>query len=144
MATTINIKHLPKGYQSIIDNGRHSIVGDEPISSKGTDLGFSPTDLILSSLALCKVATVRYIARRKGWEDLIRDVDGQLSLDVKRGKGGQLTSKVKVALKIEGDLSPEQKEELIKQANNCYVHRMVEGAWEIEDATELVEAPSVG
>lgn len=89
---------------------------------------------------MCKVATVRYIARKNGWEDLIRDVDGQLSLVVKRGKDGQLTSKVKVALKIEGDISPEQKVELLKQADNCYIHRMVEGDWEIESATELVDA----
>ncbi|BDS09909.1 OsmC family protein [Aureispira anguillae] len=140
MPTVINIKNLPTGFQSIIDNGKHSILGDEPIKSKGTDLGFAPTDLILSSLAMCKVATVRYIARKNGWEDLIRDVDGQLSLVVKRGKDGQLTSKVKVALKIEGDISPEQKVELLKQADNCYIHRMVEGDWEIESATELVDA----
>jgi len=28
MATKIKIKNLPVGYQSIISNGRHSIVGD--------------------------------------------------------------------------------------------------------------------
>jgi len=139
MATVINIKNLPTGYQSIISNGRHSIVGDEPIKSKGTDLGFSPTDLILSSLAMCKVATVRYIARRNGWEDLIRDVDAELSMVVKRGKGGALTTKVKVALKIEGDITEEQRQEMVKQADSCYVHRMIEGGWEIEDAIELVE-----
>ena len=68
MATTIKIKNLPEGYQSIINNGTHSIVGDEPIKSNGTDLGFSPPDLILSSLAICKVATVRFIARKNNWE----------------------------------------------------------------------------
>lgn len=140
MATEIKIKNLPTGYQSIISNGRHSIVGDEPIKSKGTDLGFSPTDLILSSLAMCKVATVRYVARRNGWEDLIRDVDAELSMLVKRGKGGALTTKVKVALKIEGDITEEQRQELVKQADSCYVHRMIEGDWEIEDATELIPA----
>lgn len=65
MGKKINIKNLPTGYQSVITNGRHSIVGDEPIASTGTDLGFSPEDLILSSIAMCKVATVRYIAKKK-------------------------------------------------------------------------------
>ena len=69
MATNIKLKNLPIGYQTIISNGRHSIIGDEPINSKGTDLGFSPTDLILSSIAMCKVATVRFIARRNGGKD---------------------------------------------------------------------------
>ena len=42
MATTIKVKNLPTGYQTIISNGKHSLIGDEPVSSKGTDLGFSP------------------------------------------------------------------------------------------------------
>ena len=67
MAANIRIKNLPEGYQSIITNGKHSIIGDEPIASKGTDLGLSPTELVLSGLALCKAATIRYIARKNGW-----------------------------------------------------------------------------
>ena len=68
MATQIKIKNLPEGYQSIISNGKHSIIGDEPLSSNGTDLGLAPSELVLSGLAMCKVATIRYIARKNGWE----------------------------------------------------------------------------
>ena len=131
----ISIKNLPLGYQSIISNGRHSIVGDEPITSKGTDLGFSPEDLILSSLAMCKVATVRFIARKNNWE--IRDVDAELEMNVKRGEGGKLSTHIMVAIKIEGDISEEQKSELLKQADACYIHRMIEGEWNIANATNL-------
>jgi putative redox protein len=143
MAKVINIKNLPVGYQSIISNGKHSIVGDEPIKSKGTDLGFSPEDLILSSLAMCKVATVRFIARKHGWDSQIRDVDAELSMKVKRGRDGALSTKVTVAIKIEGDISEEQKAELIKQADSCYIHRMIEGDWDIEAATELVPTTEI-
>jgi putative redox protein len=137
MATIINIKNLPTGYQSVISNGRHSIVGDEPVKSKGTDLGFSPEDLILSSLAMCKVATVRFIARKNNWE--IGNVNAQLEQVVTRGEGGKLSTHVKVAIQIEGDITDEQRTELMKQADNCYVHRMIKGEWDIELATELVE-----
>ena len=34
MGKKINIKNLPTGYQSLITNGRHAIVGDEPTNSK--------------------------------------------------------------------------------------------------------------
>lgn len=139
MATKINIKNLSTGFQSIIDNGRHSILADEPIKSKGTDLGFSPTDLLLGSLAMCKVATVRYIARKHGWE--IGEVDGELEQVVKRGKDGQLTTSVKVALHIEGDLTDEQRATLMTEADACYIHRMIEGDWNIESAIELSETP---
>ncbi len=137
MGKKINIKNLPTGYQSLITNGRHAIVGDEPTSSTGTDLGFSPEDLILSSIAMCKVATVRYIARKNKWE--IGEVDGEFELKVKRGEGGKLTSNVTAKIKIEGDLTAEQKTELLKQADACYVHRMIEGEWDIENAIELTE-----
>ncbi len=142
MATEIKIKNVPTGYQSIISNGRHSIIGDEPIKSKGTDLGFAPTELVLAGLGMCKVATVRYIARKKGWE--VRDVDAELSQTVKRDKEGKLTPTVSVKLRIEGDLTEEQKAELSREADNCYVHRLIESDWEIAAAEPLVEEEVVG
>jgi putative redox protein len=59
MGKKINIKNLSTGFQSLIANGSHAIIGDEPPVNKGTGLGFSPEDLILSSITMCKVATVR-------------------------------------------------------------------------------------
>lgn len=136
MATVIKIKNLPEGYQSIITNGTHTIIGDEPIKSKGTDLGLSPSELVLSGLAMCKVATVRFIARKNNWE--IGEVKAELSQEVKRDSNG-LHTNVKVAIQIEGNINQEQKDELLKQANSCYVHRQILGEWNIEHATELAE-----
>lgn len=137
MATNIKLKNLSTGYQTIISNGRHSILGDEPINSKGTDLGFSPTDLILSSIGMCKVATVRFIARRNGWD--IGNVEAELGQVVKRGENGKLSTTINVAISIEGDITEEQRSELLNQADACYVHRMIEGEWDIEKATNLSE-----
>lgn len=137
MGKKINIKNLSTGFQSLITNGSHAIIGDEPTASKGTGLGFSPEDLILSSIAMCKVATVRYIARKNNWE--IEDVDGEFGLNVKRGEGGKLSTHVTAKIRIEGDLTAEQRTELLKQADACYVHRMIEGEWNIENAVALAE-----
>ena len=134
MATTIKIKNLPEGYQSIITNGTHTIVGDEPVKSNGTDLGLSPSELVLSGLAMCKVATVRFIARKNNWG--IGEVRAELSQEVKRDSSG-LKTNIKVAIYIEGDISQEQKDELLKEANACYIHRQIMGEWNIEHATEL-------
>ena len=136
MATKIKIKNLPEGYQSLITNGTHTILGDEPVKSKGTNLGMSPSELVLSGLAMCKVATVRYIARQKGWE--IGEVTAELSQVVKRSTEG-LKTNVKVAIHIDGNVSEEQKEELLKQANACYIHRQIMGEWDIEHATDLID-----
>jgi putative redox protein len=129
MTTIIKIKNIPDGYQSIITNGKHCIIGDEPLNSKGTDLGLSPSELVLSGLAMCKVGTVRFIARKNNWE--IRDVEASLEQEVKRDSDGTHTT-VKVVLKIEGDITDEQRAELLKQADNCYIHRLLNGAWNIQ------------
>lgn len=137
MATQIKIKNIPTGYQSIITNGKHSIVGDEPIPSKGTDLGLAPTELVLAGIAMCKVATVRNVARRKGWE--IGDVDAELSQVVSREKGGKLSTRVETVIHIEGDLTEDQKTKLIEEADNCYVTRMIRGEWDFAHSTEKSE-----
>ncbi|MGR3811265.1 OsmC family protein [Jiulongibacter sp. NS-SX5] len=135
MATEIKIKNIPEGYQSFISNGRHALVGDEPVKSKGTDLGFSPTELVLAGISMCKVATIRNVARRNGWE--IGDVDAELSQQVKRNQDGSFKTTISSAIKIEGDISEDQKGELIREADNCYVTRLVRGEWEIEESKEL-------
>ncbi|MDF1698629.1 MAG: OsmC family protein [Saprospiraceae bacterium] len=131
MATEIKIKNLPEGFQSIITNGTHTIVGDEPVNSNGTDLGLAPTELVLAGLAMCKVATVRHIARKKGWK--IGNVEGSFSQRVRRTEDG-LLPKVKVDITIEGDLTDEQRHELLYEADHCYVHRMIQSDWKIESA----------
>lgn len=135
MATEINIKNIPTGYQSFISNGRHAVLGDEPIPAKGTDLGFSPVEFILAGISMCKVATIRNVARRKGWE--IGNVDAQLSQTVIRKSDGSLKTKVSSSIQIEGDINEEQRSLLIEEADNCYVTRMVRGEWELSDSETM-------
>ena len=94
----------------------------------------SPSELVLSGLAMCKVTTIRSIARQKGWE--IGEVTAELSQEVKLEADG-LKTNVIIAIHIEGKISQEQKDELLKQANACYIHRQLMGEWNIDPATEL-------
>lgn len=135
MATEIKIKNIPTGYQSVISNGKHAVIGDEPISAKGTDLGFSPVEFLLAGISMCKVATIRNVARRKGWE--IGNVDANLSQVVSRQDNGTLKTRVESSIRIEGNISEEQRALLIKEADNCYVTRMVQGDWEFVDSNVL-------
>lgn len=135
MATEIKIKNIPTGYQSIISNGKHTIIGDEPVNVKGTDLGMTPTQLVLAGISMCKVATIRNVARRKKIE--IGDVDAELSQVAKKNPDGTFSTEVNSAIKIQGDITDEQRAMLIKEADNCYVTRLVKGNWTINDSTEL-------
>jgi len=138
MATTIKIKNIPEGYQSFISNGRHAVVGDEPVASKGTDLGFSPPEFVLAGISMCKVATVRNVARRNGWE--IGNVEAEVSQKVIKKTDGSFKTKVNSVITIEGDITEEQRALLIKEADNCYVTRLVAGEWEFKESkiAELV------
>jgi len=135
MSTKINIKNLPVGYQSVISNGKHAIIGDEPIPSKGTDLGFSPVELVLAGIAMCKVATIRNVARRKGWD--IGEVNAQLTQDAHRQEDRSFKTSVNSQIKIEGDISDEQRDYLINEADNCYVTRLVRGEWDFKESNAL-------
>lgn len=135
MATEIKIKNIPTGYQSIISNGKHTIIGDEPINVKGTDLGMTPTQLVLAGISMCKVATIRNVARRKGIE--IGEVDAQLSQVAKKGPDGTFSTEVNSAIKIEGDITEEERDLLINEADNCYVTKLVKGEWKINKSTTL-------
>ena len=65
MAITARSK---ENFQVEIDAGNHVLMADEPISVGGDDTGPNPYDLLLSSLAACKIITVQMYARRKGWD----------------------------------------------------------------------------
>ena len=133
MATEIKIKNISTGYQSIITNGRHTIVGDEPVQVKGTDLGMSPPELLLSAISMCKVATVRNVARRKGIE--IGEVNANLSQVVKRNSDGSFVTTVDSEISIEGNITDDVRNLLVYEADNCYVTRVVKGGWIINDST---------
>lgn len=131
MATVIKAHHIDAGYQTIISNGRHSILADEPIKSNGTDLGFSPAELVLAGLAMCKTGTIRFIARKNGWQ--LTDVTAVLTQEVKRGAFG-LEVNVNVQIEIDGDLTEEQRATLLREADRCYIHRLLNSEWKIENS----------
>jgi len=113
MATEIKIKNIPTGYQS----------------------GMTPTQLVLAGISMCKVATIRNVARRKNID--IGEVDAELTqVAVKQPDGSYLTE-VNSAIKIEGNITEEQKTMLILEADNCYVTKLVKGEWRINNSTPL-------
>lgn len=135
MSTKVTIKNLPIGYPSVISNGKHAILDDGPIPSKEIDLGFSPVELVLAGTAMCKVATIRNVARRKGWE--IGEVDANLSQEAFRQDNESFRTLVNSQISIEGAITQEQRNYPIKEADNCYVTRLSKGEWDIQESEVL-------
>ena len=85
---------------------------------------------------MCKVATVRNVVRRNGWE--IGNVDAEVSQKVLKKPDGSFKTKITSTITIEGDITEEQRALLIKEADNCYITRLVRGEWEFADS-EIAE-----
>ena len=71
------------------------------------DLGFSPVDLILSAISICKITTGRNLCSRKGLT--IGNVDAKLSQVVRRNKEGTLSTTVESKINIERDITEGQR-----------------------------------
>lgn len=131
-----------KNYQvDIIANG-HEILADEPKDKGGDNLGPNPYDLLLASLAACKVITVHMYAERKGWP--VEKVNISLShqkidaadCDDCATESGKV-DEILCDISFEGDLDDEQRERLAQIADRCPVHRTLSSETKIR--TKLVD-----
>lgn len=114
-------------YKTILRNGRHELIGDEPKTNGGSDLGFSPGELLCSALATCTCVTLRMYADKKEWN--LTDVKANISFTRNTEKN---TSFIKREIELSGNLSPEQRERLLSIANQCFMHKTLTNPIEIE------------
>lgn len=121
----------PEGFLQDIAAGVKHTLADEPKSVGGTDLGFTPYQLVAAGLGACTSMTIRMYARRKGWP-----LD-HVSVDVGHDKihaqdcAECETSNGKVdvfrrAIQLSGDLTEEQRVRCMEIADKCPVHRTLE------------------
>jgi putative redox protein len=119
-------------YRSVITNGRHELIADEPPELGGTDLGFSPNELFISSLGACTSITLRMYADRKGWP--LEQVKVTLSFDYNKAAGKSLINR---EIELIGALDEEQRSRLLQIANACPLHKTLQNP--IEITSQLIE-----
>jgi putative redox protein len=107
-------------YQTVVTSGTHTLLADEPLESGGTDMGMSPYNLLVASLASCTVITLRMYINRKMW--LIDEVSVNMELFT-NAKGILIESK----LAFKGSIQAEQIKRLIKIADACPIHKILTG-----------------
>ena len=109
-------------YKTEIQAGNHIIMADEPEELGGGNLGFTPTELLESSLAACTAMTIRMYADRKGW-DLEQ---AEIKVGFKRNMTtGEVTFKKEIELF--GNLSGGEREKLLEMGSKCPIERMITG-----------------
>ena len=126
----------PEGFLQDVNAGpKHHVLADEPEAYGGTDRGLTPYGFLSAGLGACTSMTVRMYARRKGWP-----LTG-ISVDVSHDKvhaqdagqqGNAKADTFRRVIRLEGELSDEQRQRLLEIADKCPVHRTLEQSAHIE------------
>ena len=119
--------HNGKFEQSIVA-GPHRYLADEPVSVGGNGSGPSPYEYLLAGLGACTSMTIRLYADLKKIpltgvavqlkHDKIHATDCE-ECETKEGK----IDRIEREIRLDGDLSPEQRTKLMEIADKCPVHR---------------------
>ena len=122
----------PNGFlQDITAGPAHHMLADEPLAYGGHNMGPSPYGFLAAGLGACTSMTIRMYARRKGWP-----LD-HVSVDVTHDKvhaqdagaaGGGKVDQFNRAIRLDGQLSAEQRQKLMEIADKCPVHKTLESS----------------
>lgn len=124
---TVQEAHLGK-FTQLVSLNDHQLYADEPTSYGGNDLGLSPYDFLLAALGSCTSMTIRLYAERKNIP--VEHISVQLTHnkihadDCKTcDTNDEKLDSIERGIKLTGNLSSEQKKQLIEIAEKCPVHR---------------------
>jgi len=116
------------GFLQEITSGKHHLQADEPESAGGNDTAPGPYEYLLIALGTCTSMTIGLYARRK--QIRLETITVSLShhrvhahdceeCETKRG----MLDRIDLRIELTGDLTPEQRANLIEVAGKCPVHR---------------------
>lgn len=119
---TIEIQRLPG--QPLAQQLRirsHGLTADASVAEGGNDAGPSPHDLYDAALGACKAITVLWYARRKGM--VVDEIETHVERDDSQERSG--TYRLAASLRIRGELTDAQLQELAAVAAKCPVHKLM-------------------
>ncbi|MFN4157059.1 MAG: alpha/beta fold hydrolase [Gemmobacter sp.] len=127
----------PTEFRQDVAVGRHALVADEPASVGGRDAGPTPYQFLSVALGACTTMTIRMYARRKGIPLRHVAVDVTHNKEYREACEGceEAGTKVDVfhrTIRLEGDLSDDQRASLMAIADKCPVHRTLHASSVIE------------
>ncbi|WHZ11227.1 MAG: OsmC-like protein [Burkholderiaceae bacterium] len=99
----------------------HALLADGSVAEGGTDAGPSPHDLYDAALGACKALTVMWYARRRGIP--VADIQTTIARDDSAERTG--VYRLSATLRIGGELSDAQLQDLQRIAEKCPVHKLM-------------------
>ncbi|KLT69833.1 MULTISPECIES: OsmC family protein [unclassified Flavobacterium] len=105
----------------------NTVIADEPQEVGGKNLGFSPSELLASSLAACTLITLRMYINRKQWQ--VSEIN--IKVDFERDSN-QNVSLFTRKIEIIGEVDDTQRQRLETIANSCPIHKTLTHSIEIK------------
>jgi len=106
----------------------HQLIADEPLSVGGSNLGPNPYEYLLASLGACTSMTIRMYANRKNIK--LDNVEITLNHDRIHAEDCAecesqtgFVDKIEKTVKLEGELSEQERQRLLEIADKCPVHK---------------------
>ena len=131
-------------HAQLLTTAGHSLVADEPEDDGGDDLGPTPYDLLLWAIGACTSMTLQMYARRKGYplhEVAVEVEHERLHAEDCVDCQEEHTGKIEVLrrkLVLRGPLTDEQRDDLLRIAARCPVHKTIAASPEVIDTVEVV------
>lgn len=128
-------------FTTFLKLGDHTGLADEPEAFGGNNFGPTPYEYLSAALVACTAMTVQMYARRKKWplKNITVHVDYSkehaIDSDHAEEKSAKLDTFTK-KIKLEGDLSDEQKKRLLEIADRCPVHKTLISTIQIISSVE--------
>jgi putative redox protein len=101
--------------------GRNSLATDGSIEEGGEESGPSPHDLYDAALGACKALTLLWYARRKGIP--VEGIEVFVERDATQERSG--VYRLSAELTLTGNLDDTQREDLLRAAQKCPVHKLM-------------------
>ncbi|MEO4046653.1 OsmC family protein [Pseudomonas sp. CAU 1711] len=123
------------GLRHRIEIGEHRLYADAPAELGGADSAAEPHDLFDAALGACKALTLMLYARQRGLP--LDGLEVRVARDDSQERQGLY--RLEVALQLHGALDEAQRQQLLRVADKCPVHKLMTGT-EVQVQTRLDEA----
>ncbi|MCA9821186.1 MAG: OsmC family protein [Dehalococcoidia bacterium] len=145
MATSVIVQSLADyTHAQLVTMPGAAFVTDEPTDVQGNDFGPTPYELLTAALGACTAMTLQMYARRKGYplqevaveveHDRVHADDCEECNEPREGRIDVFRRKIV----LRGPLDDAQREDLLRIASRCPVHKTLQNQPEIFDTLEVV------
>lgn len=141
----VTVQSLPDyNYAQLLTSEARSLIADEPSDEDGNDLGPTPYELLMWALGACTSMTLQMYARRKGYplEEVAVEVEhsrryAKDCAECDEDAGGMIEV-ISRKIVLRGPLTGAQRDDLLRVAKKCPVHKTILSNPQIIDTIDVV------